>query len=69
MNDFEQWINNDLQEAAYHFLNKDPDDQGQCAVSVEIIHSDTSCREGPLLLPLIENNSPAQNLSSIHSAI
>ena len=69
MNDFEQWINNDIQESAYHFLNKDPNDRGQCAVSDEIIHSDTSRREGPLLLPPIKDNSPAHNLSSIHSAI
>ena len=69
MNDFETWINHDLQEAAYRFLNKDQDDGDSCAVSVGIIPSDTSRREGPLLLPPTKSGSPTQNLSSIHSAI
>ena len=51
MNEFEAWLHNDLQKAAYRFLTKDPDDRDSCAFSVAIISSDTSRREGPLLLP------------------
>ena len=51
MNDLDQWIAHGLQEAACRFLNKNPDDMSQCVVFVDIIHSDKSRREGPLLLP------------------
>ena len=69
MNDFEVWLKDDLQEAAYTFLTKVPDDRDTCAVSAGIISSDDSRREGPLLLPPAKSDPSTQNLSSIHNAI
>ena len=59
MNDLESWLNNDMQEAAAAFMTKDPDKRDKCAVSVGIISSDDSRREGPLLLPPAKSESSA----------
>ena len=69
MNALETWINNDLQEAVYRFLDKGPEDRDKCTVFVDIIPSDRSRKEGPLFLPPTEGASPAQDLTPILSAI